>query len=367
MSFDFAVIGAGIAGASIAAHLARHGRVLLIEAERTAGYHTTGRSAAFWEETYGGPGVQPLTHASHGFLAAPPAEFAETGFLRPRGALYLARAEELAALDDFAATYMGQGVPLVRLDRAAMEGRVPELGRQWAAGVLNPGCCDIDVAGLHAAYLRQARRHGAEARLGVRLVKAERKGSGWRIEAGADSVEAGLLVNAAGAWADDVAAIAGVARKGIGPLRRTMVQARLNRPLPDAMPLTLALDGSFYVKPEGGARVWLTPQDEHPATPGDVAAEEADVALAIARVEAAFGWRVEAVERRWAGLRSFAADRLPVIGPDPSEPRFFWFAGQGGFGIQAAPAAAMLAEALITGQPPPEGLAPATFRPDRFA
>jgi D-arginine dehydrogenase len=362
MIYDFAVVGAGMAGASIAAELAAHARVLLLEAEEAPGYHATGRSAAFWDECYGGPGVAPLTLASGPYLQA-------HGFLRRRGALYLARDKDRAAIEDFLTAFAGTGVRIARLDRAAFAGRVPGLREEWREAIHVPACADIDVAGLHQHYLGLARRGGVELLCRARVERLERVPGGWRIltAAGAE-YRAARVVNAAGAWADHLAELAGIAPLGIRPFRRTMVQLRVDPPAPADLPLVLDITGGFYFKPEAG-RLWLSPHDEIPDTPRDVAPEELDVAIAIDRFEQATAWRIVALERRWAGLRSFAPDRLPVYGPDPADPGFFWFAGQGGFGIQTAPAAARLGAQLALGLSPDAmtaALDPAAYAPTRL-
>ncbi len=354
---DVCIVGAGMAGASLAAALAPHASVVLIEAESLPGYHATGRSAAFWTESYGGPGVQPLTSASGDFLARPPADFSDRGFLVPRGALHLAGADDGAALDAFAARFADSGVALHALDPAGIAERVPGLQSGGWRALLEPSTCDIDVAALHAAYLHAAKAAGAELRCSAPLRAAVRVAGRWRIEAGGATLAADVLVDAAGAWADPVAAIAGAAPLGIQPYRRTVAQLRIAPAVPDSVPLVLDAAGRFYFKPEAGGRLWLSPHDETPAAAGDAAPEEIDVATAIDRIGAVVDWRVERVERAWAGLRSFAPDRLPVYGFDAAVPGFFWFAGQGGFGIQTAPAAARLGAALLTGATPDASIA----------
>ena len=363
MIHDFAVIGAGMAGASIAAELAGEARVLLLEAEEQPGYHATGRSAAFWEECYGGPGVAPLTLASGPYLR-------EHGFLTTRGALYVGRDEDLAAVDGFIAGFVGTGVTIHRLGRAALKRRVPVLRPEWRHGVHEPACADIDVAGLHQHYLGKARRGGVEIVCRARVAGLSREADGWRIvTATGGEYRAARIVNAAGAWADELAGLAGVAPIGIRPLRRTVLQIRVDPPAAPDLPLVLDINGTFYFKPDNG-RLWLSPHDEIPAEPGDAVPDDLDVAIAIDRLEQATDWRIAAVERRWAGLRSFAPDRLPVYGPDPVDAGFFWFAGQGGFGIQTAPAAARLGAQLALGSGPDcmtRSLDPARYSPARFA
>ncbi|MGS1017979.1 NAD(P)/FAD-dependent oxidoreductase [Allosphingosinicella humi] len=369
MKADIVIIGAGMAGASLAAEIAGQASVLLLEAEDQPGYHATGRSAAFWEESYGGPLVQPLTSASGPFLGSPPPDFADRSFLSPRGALHIADAEGYEALEALQAQFAGTGVAMERLDRAALEAIVPGLRAEWDWGILESSCTDIDVARLHAAYLRKARVGGAVLVTNARVERAERVAAGWRLETRAGSVEAGILVNAAGAWADDVAMLAGAAALGIQPYRRTMVQLRTQPPASPDMPLVMDVRGRFYFKPEAGGRLWLSPHDETAVPACDCAPEELDVAIAIARFETAVDWTVEQVEHSWAGLRSFAPDRLPVYGFDADVEGLFWCAGQGGFGIQTAPAGAKLAASLLLGTPPDPSVAaidPAPYLAGRF-
>ncbi|MEE4155557.1 MAG: FAD-dependent oxidoreductase [Erythrobacter sp.] len=341
---EIAVIGAGIAGASLAAELAEHAHVLVLEAEDAPGYHATGRSAAFWDECYGGPGVVPLTLASGGYLR-------HHGFLHRRGALYIARAGESAALEAFIKDYAGSGVTLERLSGAAVRARAARLRKEWCEALWEPACADIDVAGLHQHYIKRLKQAGAQLVCRAALARVERSNGVWTITTmRGETYRARRLVNAAGAWADQVALAAGVRPIGIAPKRRTVVQLRVAPAAPSDLPLVFDINGSFYFKPDAG-RIWLSPHDEIESEPCDAAPEELDVALAIDRFEAATDWRIAAVERRWAGLRSFAPDRLPVYGPDPEVDDFFWFAGQGGFGIQTAPAAARLAAQLMLGQP----------------
>lgn len=356
--YDIAIVGAGMAGASLAAELAGHGRIAVLEAETTPGYHATGRSAAFWTESYGGPGVQPLTTASGPWLH-------DHGFLSPRGALTIARAGQEDELERFAAGFAALGVRIEVLDRRPIEQRIPGLRSEWTRGALEPDCHDIDVAALHQHYLAAARQGGAEVICSARLAAVEHIDAGWRLcLADGREVAAAVLVNAAGAWADPVADLAGVRPLGIMPYRRTVAQVRTAPAPSPQLPLVLDLSEKFYFKPESG-RLWLSPHDETPSPPCDAAAEEIDVALAIDRLGQVVDWRVERVEHRWAGLRSFAPDRLPVYGFDGRRENFFWFAGQGGFGIQTAPAAARLAAGLLLRRPA-GAIDPQRYSPVRF-
>ena len=340
--YDFAIIGAGMAGASLAAELSAHARVIVLEAEDSPGYHSTGRSAAFWEECYGGPGLVPLTLPSGRYLR-------EHGFLNQRGALYVGREEDRGEMDAFVERFAGTGVTIERIGGDAVIGKVPQIRPEWNDAIFEPACADIDVAGLHQHYLKSLRQLGAQLRCRARVSSLKREEGGWRIETDrGEAIRAACVVNAAGAWADTLAAMAGARPLGIDPKRRTVVQLRVSPEAPVEMPLVLDISARFYFKSDNG-RLWLSPHDEIPSAPCDAAPEEIDVARAIARFEKVTTWRIEAVERRWAGLRSFAPDRLPVYGADPKVPGFLWFAGQGGFGIQTAPAAARLASQIMLG------------------
>lgn len=340
-TYDFAIVGAGIAGASLAAELAEGGAsVLQLEAEDRPGYHATGRSAAFWEECYGGPEIVPLTLASGDYLR-------DGGFLYQRGALYIARDGDAALVDGFLERFAATGATIEGIDRTRLQARLPGIRPAWSSAVWEPLCADIDVAALHAHFLARARTAGCVLACRARVVGLDRAHGGWHITtARGESYRAETLVNAAGAWADGVARLAGARPVGITPYRRTVVQLRVDPVAPDDLPLVLDLRGQFYFKPETG-RLWLSPHDEVPSPPCDAAPEELAVAEAVARLGEVVDWRIEAVEHKWAGLRSFAPDRRPVYGRDPEIEGFAWFAGQGGFGIQTSPAAARLARQLF--------------------
>lgn len=342
MMYDFAIIGAGMAGASLAAELGAYAKVLVLEGEDAPGYHATGRSAAFWEECYGGPEIVPLTLPSGRYLR-------EHGFLRRRGALYIGREEDAGKLDDFEKRFTGTGVTIERVGGDRARAHAPFLAEEWCDAIYEEACADIDVAGLHQHYLRALKVAGVDIECRARVSDLQREPGGWRITTShAKSYRSATIVNAAGAWADGVADLAGAQQLGITPFRRTVAQLRVEPEAPEDMPLVLDISGNFYFKSDNG-RMWLSPHDETPSVPCDAAPEEIDVARAIDHFERATRWRIEAVERRWAGLRSFSPDRAPIYGSDPEIPGFAWFAGQGGFGIQTAPAAARLASQLLLG------------------
>ena len=361
--YDVLIIGGGIAGASLGARLAPSMRVLLVEAEELCGRHSTGRSVAFWQASLGGS--NPARRLS--LLSKPMFDSrwpgSEAPLLRRRGALHLVRAdgERLEGADD----HLGDDA-LVRIDRDALDRMVPGLRDQWTGAWFEPSCADIEVAAFHMACLAAIRRGGGEVRTDSALRSARRSGEGWIAAIGGGEVEAGVLVNAAGGWADQVAERAGLSPIGIEPRRRTVVQLRVGRTGLRDLPLVTDLHESFYFKGESDNVVWVSPLDETLVEPCDAAPEEIDVAMAIDRFENAVDWPVEAVERKWAGLRSFALGRAMQFGFDPLEPQFFWCAGQGGMGIQTAPAASLLCATLIKGDvlgPELAGIDPTDFAP----
>jgi D-arginine dehydrogenase len=365
--FDIAIIGAGIAGASVAAEVAGERSVVLLEAESQPGYHSTGRSAAFWDEIYGGPLVQPLTTASGPFLSNPPVDFHDGPLMHRRGALHVGTDAQHSLAKNMLAEFAQTGVEIEVADRAMLQQMVPGIRDDWTHGLWEPACADIDVAGLHAAYLRQAKRGGARLMCNTRLESAIWQEGEWHIHAGLERFTASLLINGAGAWADDVAIAAGIKPIGIQAYRRTIAQLSIAPSAPPELPLVIALDGSFYFKPDAGGKLWLSPHDETATEACDAAPEELDVAIAIDRLQQLADWQINRVEHKWAGLRSFAPDRLPVIGADKTNPAFFWMAGQGGFGIQTAPAAAKIAASLIIGELEfPSGIDASRYSPARF-
>lgn len=368
-AIDVLIVGAGIAGASLAAALAPWRRVMMIEAEDAPGYHATGRSAAFWHESYGGAAVQPLSIASFDALNSPAPEFSERGFLSPRTALTLGQRSDAAAIDAFTAKFSAQGVAVSRISGPDIAAKIPGVSPAWSEAAFEAACSDIDVGRLHAAYLRAAQRAGAVLITRTALQSARRTSDGWDVQLADQTVSAALIVNAAGAWADQVAEVCGIAPLGIQPYRRTVMQLRLGVPVPADLPLVVDIGGQFYFKGESEGRVWLSPHDETPTVPHDAVPEEIDVAIAIDRLQSVVDWPIEAVERKWAGLRSFAPDRAPVFGADAGEPGFIWCAGQGGVGIQTSPAIAALLAAQL-GAPLPDGpigyIDPKAFAPSRF-
>jgi D-arginine dehydrogenase len=371
---DVVVIGGGIAGASAAAEIAGAASVVLLEAEAACGMHATGRSAASFTETYGPAVVRALARAGRRFLESPPDGFTAVPLMRPRGLMTIAREDQRDALAAMAERAQAEGTHLEALDAAGAMARVPILREGYAfAALLEPASREIDVDALHQGWLRQARRRGALIVTSAPVEAITGEGAaGWRIVTPRGVVRAGVIVNAAGAWADRVAAMAGVAPLGLAPLRRT---AFLIDP-PEGVraagwPLVDDVGGRFYFKTDAG-RIFVSPADATPSPPMDVWPDEMDIAEGAARFEAATRVEVRRIARSWAGLRTFAPDGDPVAGfatggKDDAGGGFFWLAGQGGYGIKTAPALSRATAALVLGREWPEELAAAGVTPARLS
>ncbi|TPG11937.1 FAD-binding oxidoreductase [Rhodanobacter glycinis] len=358
--FDAIVIGAGIGGASVAYFMAPHARVLVLERETFAGMHSTGRSAALFSETYGSPQVRALTRATRPFLMQPPAGFAAHPILTPRGATIIGNA---AQSDNVLALYEAI-VPFTRdielHDAARLLAAVPVLRPESARiGLHEPGAADIDVNELHQGFLRGLRARGGELRLNVGIRAISRGAGGWQVDDGEQAFRAPLLLNAAGAWVDQVAALAGVAPIGIVPKRRSVFLFDPPENLATAhWPFITSFDESFYFKPDAGLLLG-TCANADPVEPHDVQPEDYDIALGIHRIEEATTLEIRRPRRSWAGLRSFVADGDLVGGFAPDGPGFFWVAAQGGYGIQTSAAMGEACANLALGRPLPGHLADA--------
>ncbi len=353
-AFDVIVIGAGIAGASTAAEIAAAGRkVLVLEGEAQPGYHSTGRSAALFSEIYGSGPVRALSRASRAFFIEPPAGF-DGPFLKPRGSMFIATAAQAQALQRFAALpdIAAATRPLTPDEALRI---CPVLRREHvSAALLEPDAADMDVHGIHQGYLRLLKSSAGVLLNDHRVNGLARLRGSWQLTAGAETFTAPIVVNAAGAWADAVADLAGVDPIGLTPMRRT---ALLIDP-PTGMdasrwPLVIDMEEQFYFKAEASGQILISPADETPVPPCDVQPEELDIAMAVDRVEAATTLTISRIKHRWAGLRSFVADRTPVAGFAAGAPGFFWLAAQGGYGIQTCPALARFTAALVLDQPIP--------------
>ncbi|GHJ48130.1 FAD-dependent catabolic D-arginine dehydrogenase DauA [Catellatospora sp. TT07R-123] len=343
---DFLVVGGGIAGAAAGYFLSRHGTVTLVEMEAAPGYHATGRSAALFSEYYGNPPVRALTAASRAFFTEPPDGFTEHPLLTPRGVVALCPpgAEEL--FEQALARGATAPVPAYEIGPDEVARHCPVVRRDWfTRALLRPAAADIDVDALHRGFLRAVTATGGLVLTRARVHELARDGGGWRARTSAGDVRAAVVVNAAGAWADEVAALAGVRPVGLVPRRRTafLVDAPEDA---GAWPMVCDVTETFYCKPESGALL-VSPVDATPAVPGDARPDDLDVAIGLERLREATTLPARRVRHAWAGLRTSTPDDVPVVGPDPAADGFHWLAGLGGYGVQIAPAVGRaLAEAV---------------------
>lgn len=353
---DFIVVGGGMAGVASAAELARHGSVVLLERESSLAYHTTGRSAAISMESYGNALIRQLTCASRSFFEHPPEGLSDVPLSSPRGALIVADEAHWGKLQGRYQAVVQQ-VPSARwLDRQAVHALAPFLGPQWIAGIHEPSAFDLDVHAIHTAFVRQLRQRGGQIRTQAEIASATRQDGQWEVRLTDGSTLWALhIVNAAGAWADEVAQRCGAQPLGIQALQRTVVVVD---PACDVgqTPYIGTVDEQLFMKPDVG-RLMVSPCDETPSVPCDTLPDELGVAIAMDRLENATLLRPQRVLNRWAGLRVFVPDRSPLIGPDPQTPGLHWCAALGGYGIQTAPAVAALCAARVTGTALPPQLA----------
>lgn len=347
-SADIIVIGAGIAGVSAASELAATARVIVLEREPQPGYHATGRSAAFFVVSYGNAAVRAITAASEPFYRSPPQGFTDVPLIRPRPCIFFGRPDQRAAMKS-----LHEEVPsLQELTPEQVREQVPVILPGYLEGGLRDDSGgDLDVDAILQGFLRRLRERGGKLYSGREVRGLSRNNGLWKVVTGDETLSAPLVVNAAGAWVDEVARLAGLDPLGLQPKRRTamLIGAPQGHDIAD-WPLMVNVEEEFYFKPDAGALL-LSPADETPSPPCDARPEELDVALAVNRFETATGLEISRVTHRWAGLRTFAPDKTFVAGFDPRTEGFFWLAGQGGYGVQTSPGMAKLAAALITGSP----------------
>lgn len=360
------VVGGGIAGVSAAAHLAPHGSVILLEMEPALAYHTTGRSAALFVVNYGSQGVRPLSLASRRFLEDPPPGAVEGPLLADRGLLWVATPEQAGLLEETAEEGRRSGAASRLVGPEVVLDLVPAMRpERVGAGLYEGDARDIDVAALHQAFVRIARAHGTDIRVSSPVTAVERTGGRWRLVTPTGDVSAPILVNAAGAWGDELAALAGLPPVGLQPMRRTafMVPGESSY---SKWPMVVDAAQAYYFRPDG-VQLLCSLAEEEPDRPGDPRPRMEDVALAVDRINQATTLGIRTVNSQWTGLRTFAPDREMVIGEDPAAPGFFWLVGQGGTGIQTSPACGSLLASLVLAEDSAEDLARAGVDPDRLS
>ena len=352
MQFDIVIVGAGIAGASLAWQLAPHARVALLEMEEQPGYHTTGRSAALFMETYGTPMIRALTRASRAFYVTPPEGFTDHPILTPRGVLYIAREDQMDLLTAAYEAALARSPNVEMVDGPALLAEVPCLRPEAAfAGMREGGAADLDVNALHQGYLRGLKQRGGTLRNNAHVTAIVPHADGWEVTlADGSKLLTRNIVNAAGAWADVVARLAGVRPIGLEPRRRTaFIFAAPEGMATEHWPSVVGIDESFYFKPDAGMLLG-SPANADPTEPHDVVPEEIDVATGIYHIEQSTTMTIRRPRNTWAGLRSFVDDGDLAIGWDAEKPNFFWLAAQGGYGIQSAAGASLLAKNLLLGE-----------------
>lgn len=370
-SCDFLVIGAGISGAAAAYALAAHGKVIVLEAEAVPGYHSTGRSAALYTKNFGNATVRALNRASLPFLSAPPEGFAEHPLVTPRGALTIAKAEQRAKIDALLEIGAHDG-SIVEVPQARALELAPHLRKDAVAfGAYEAGVMDMDVAAIHQGFLRGLKARGATVLCDAGVTGIERRNGAWLARTTSGTFAAPVVVNAAGAWADTIGAMAGARPVGLVPKRRTAIIVDLpNGMEPRRWPAVDEAGYGCYCKPEPG-RVMASPADETPVEPCDVQPEDYDVAVIADWMERTTLIPVRRIARKWAGLRSFVADHSPVCGFDDAGDGFFWLCGQGGYGIMMAESLGRTTASLITRGKLPEdinaaGITAADIGPQRL-
>ena len=359
MTYDFLIIGGGIAGISAAARLSHLGSVLVLEMESALGYHTSGRSAAMFEEAYGLPPVLALNRASKDYHMT-----ANGGVTSPRGMMVIGRADQRAAFDEDVLGFGAEEIPL-----AEARDKFPILNPKTVAfAAYDPAPMDLDTDLLLQNFAREARGNGGIITTSAAVTAIRRTATGWEIDTAGNTYTAHTLINAAGSWVDKIATLAGIAPLGFTPYRRSM--ARIPAPGGHDVrhwPMIFGPGEDWYAKPDAG-KLLVSPAEEHLMEPHDAFADDMVLAEGLARYEEMVTEPVTRLETSWAGLRTFAPDRALVIGPSPQDPGFFWIAGQGGYGFQTSPAASQLAADILAGRPPEiGGDMAAALSPARFA
>ena len=366
--FDYIVVGGGIGGASIAYRLASEGSVALLERESQPGYHTTGRSVAVHTDSYGPEQIRLLAKASYDFIVNPAEEFSEVPLVHPLGIVFVATEEQKADLLAFLEMVQQLSPEIREISIDEVVSMVPVMNREiLSAAFYDEKTVGMDVHAIHQGYLRGAKRSGAEVICNAQVQGMERRNGVWQVDTTAGEFTAPIVVNSAGAWADVLAEMAGARKVNIVPKRRTCIAFQGPEGVDvNSWPGIMDAHENYYFKPDAGAIIGSL-GDETPDSPCDVQPDDYDVALTVDRIEKATTMEINKLTHKWAGLRCFVEDRLPVIGFAPDAEGFFWNAGQGGYGIATSPAWSSCAASLVTGKDLPDELAEFGINPKDFA
>ncbi len=358
MNCDYLIIGGGIAGASAGYWLAEKGSVVLLERESQPGYHSTGRSAALFTVTYGNAVICGLAAASRPFFDTPPDGFADVPLLTERGVMFIARADQRAQLDAALAEAKQMVENCHQISGAQAREIVPVLDAGYIdAAIVEPEAMDMDVDAIHQGFLRGMRENGGKVVTNAEVTALARTDGAWIAETPQGNFSAGVVINAAGAWSDEIAMLAGAQPVGLTPKRRTALTFDPPEGIGiESWPSVIDIDEEFYFKPDAG-KLLGSPADETPVPPQDIQPEELDIATAVDRIQTATNLEIRRIDSQWAGLRSFVEDKTPVVGFDPAAEGFFWLAGQGGYGIMTSPAMGHAAAALASGGDLPADIA----------
>ncbi|HIG09952.1 MAG TPA: FAD-binding oxidoreductase [Alphaproteobacteria bacterium] len=372
MKSDFIIIGSGMAGMSAAYRLSKHGKVIVLEKESLLGYHTTGRSAAFFTENYGNKIIRSITKASRHFFENPPACFKENELMTNHGgSLFIANKNQTKFVDKELEYAKSLSANVFEISKQKALRMVPIIKKNYIDRALHePDSKSMDVDLIHQGFARGLKSNNGDIIFNATVQKIKKISNDWKVYTKTDQYSSPIIINAAGAWCDDIAILAGCKPLNLKPKRRTVIIFESSKNINTSnWPVVIDIEDKFYFKSEAG-KILASPADETDSLPCDAQPEEIDIAMTVDRIENATNFKIKRIEHKWAGLRSFFPDRTPIVGEDPSISNFYWLAGQGGYGIQTSPGISKIIECLITGKIWPSYLSellihPKTLLPNR--
>ncbi len=372
MQADFLIIGSGMAGMSAAYRLSKHGKVIVLDKESLLGYHTTGRSAAFFTENYGNKIIRSITKASRYFLENPPSCFKNDQLMTQYGgSLFIANKNQSKYIDKELDYAKSVSANVFEIDKKEVQSMVPVIKENYIDRALHePDSKVMDVDLIHQGFARGLKNNNGEILFNSEVINISKNSGIWLVKTRNNEFKAPVIINAAGAWCDEIAILANIKPLNLSPKRRTVIIFEDSSNLNTAKwPVVIDIEDNFYFKAEAG-KILASPADETDSPPCDSQPEEIDIAITIDRIENATNFKIKNIDHKWAGLRSFFPDRTPVVGEDSNMSGFFWLAGQGGYGIQTAPGISKIIECLITGIKWPDYLSnnlitPETLSPKR--